>query len=205
MILYDEERIRVRLGSLPASHRPAFALGQAERWAVAYKAFTAATGEGDATILLDALDAAWDAVGTGEGHVPLDGVEAQLAIAERHKGQAAEAAQGAAFCACYALDAVNEPEKVEHAMYAARWVYNATDAWLGYELGANVAGEATTPAARKAALATLDATIKAHPRMQRELGIVTSALDDLADVPAGDGSALVALREKWRTSWPPLD
>ena len=204
MILYDEPAIQEKLDRLPNSHRSVFALGQAERWIVAYEQFVHVVGEGDTHSLRSAIQDGWNAIITG-GRVSLEKVEAQLAIAEQHTGQLAEAAQAAAFCACYALDATNDPGKCEHAMFAARWVYNAIDAWLGYELGSALSRETSSPKAREVAISTLDDKIAAHPRMQRELQIIESALEELASIPQGNVTALLACRTRWATAWPALD
>ncbi len=204
MLVYDEAGIRARLESLPPSHRSAFALGLAERWLPAFRVFSEGEGEGDANAIRDALEACWEVlVRSSTG--PVDGgvVDDQLDVAEAHQGKEAEAAQAAAYCASYAVDATNDPTSPNHAMYAARWAYNGMDARLGYDLGADVGDTATSPEARKVALAQLDDRIKAHDRMQTELGIIQDALAELESL-ASSGGDLLGCRQRWAQSWPSL-
>jgi hypothetical protein len=202
MLVYDEAGIRARLESLPHFHRSAFALGLAERWLPAFEAFSQSEGEGDADAIRNALERCWEVM-AGSAAGPVDGgvVDEQLDVAEAHQGKGAEAAQAAAYCSSYAVDATNDPGNPNHAMYAARWAYNGIDARLGYELGAEIRDTATSPEARKTALAQLDARIKAHDRMQAELGIINDALAELASLASTKGD-LLGCRERWAQSWP---
>jgi len=202
MLVYDETQIRARLESLPPFLRSALALGLAEHWLPAFEAFAEGQSHGRATAIGDALERSWRVV-PGSATCPVDGraLEQQLALVEGNEGRSAEAAQAAAYIACYALDATNDPASVDHAVYAARWAYTGIDAQLGYDLGEELTRQAASPNARTKALAKLDARIKRHGRMQMALGILHGALSDLESL-ANSGGDVLACRSRWAATWP---
>ncbi|MBX2801356.1 MAG: DUF416 family protein [Myxococcales bacterium] len=205
-ISYDESAIRGRLGRLSGIKRATFALALADRWLPALEVF-ASSGEARGLrpkVVSQLLCDGWDvALGRRAGPIDVASAEAELARMNEATGRLAEEGRSALFCALYALDAVNDPDQVDHPTYAARHVYQAVDAQLGYILGKGIEETVRSPSERQEATRQLDESIKVHERMQAELGVIEDALVSL-EAANDDAASIEQLRATWGGSWSPI-